>query len=169
MAWHLLGMLSTSFSAYSVGRERHTSLIRRESCFRVNARLPASFLFTTLHTFSIGFASRDCPDVIFRFPGHAEVTAIFGVVVLLKDPILIVLWEPKPKMTLRPKKVHWTNRDVIVALFKMFLSLSYLILLTGRCSRFSFPSQVIDGFCVPIPIYSHLHEVLRLFKNFGSS
>ena len=60
LSWHLLCMLSTSFSAYFVGRERYTSLIRRESCFRVNARLPASLLITTLHTFSTGFASEDC-------------------------------------------------------------------------------------------------------------
>ena len=29
-------------------------------------------------------------DAIFRFPGRADVTAMFGVLVLLKDPILIV-------------------------------------------------------------------------------
>ena len=29
-------------------------------------------------------------DAIFRFPGRADVTKMFGVVVLLKDPILIV-------------------------------------------------------------------------------
>ena len=72
MAWHLLGMLSTSFSAYSVGKERHTSLIRWESCFRVNARLPAGFLFTTLHTFSIEFATGDCE-------GQSKVVMPFSV------------------------------------------------------------------------------------------
>ena len=71
MAWHLLGMLSTSFSAYSVGRKRHTPLVCRESCFVVNARLPASFLFTTLHTFSIEFAPGDCE-------GQSEVVMSFA-------------------------------------------------------------------------------------------
>ena len=31
------------------------------------------------------------------------------------------------------------------------------------------PWQVIGGFCIPIPLYPHLHEVLRLFKQFGSN
>ena len=60
MAWHLFGMLSTNFSAWSVGNSCHIFLIFCESYFRVNTRFPASFLFKTLQIFSIGFASGDC-------------------------------------------------------------------------------------------------------------
>ena len=60
MAWLFFGMLSTNFSAYSVGNECHTSFIFRESCFKVKTRFPASFLFTILQTFSVGFALGDC-------------------------------------------------------------------------------------------------------------
>ena len=66
----------------------------------------------------------------------------------------------------------WTSESrgfCIVGRYCTFASANLRLILTGRCSCLSVPWQVIDGFCVPLRLYPHLHEVLRLFKHFGNS
>ena len=60
MAYHLRGILSNNFSAYSVDNLLQTLRIWYASCFKVKIHFPARWLLKIPHTFSIGIVSGDC-------------------------------------------------------------------------------------------------------------
>ena len=138
----------------------------------MNTHFPASFLFKTLQTFSIGFASGDCD-------GQSKVVMPFSVFQAVQRRLRYFgsLSSCKIQSAVSAPNIFVADlRRPLSYIWSIFWAFKFSVkspkhpkpLLARCCLRFAFFRKIVDCFIGFITLNPLLHEPFRLFDVFSS-